>query len=159
MSSINSFSQPPTQHVWWTTTATYQVIQPQLPYFPNPPQPPCSCTNGCADMITHARMYSTTPTPQDVQLLGGTDENGLHCQYLELNLSACNGQQISSINFTFDTDNTSCGNGAFYTYYQKSDGTIVPYLNKIFRTLLYTISSFPASIRLKSKSIENRGRS
>ena len=81
-------------------------------YFSQPLQvytPPCSCD--CADMVRPANVAQGDPS-NFVQLFGG-GENPYHCQRIELNISACNNQAISSIPICFNGNESDCFNQLF----------------------------------------------
>lgn len=85
---------------------------------------PCSCP--CSTMVKSAIIYNEQGD-DELQLVGGyitTEPSGLTCQRIELNISACNNQSISSISINFESSDDNCFNNKFWLYRDNGDGTV-----------------------------------
>jgi hypothetical protein len=80
---------------------------------------PCECN--CVEMVKSNKIYNNQP--DNYEYLTGVEHIGdLYCQKMELNISACNGNSISSIEISF-SNNPACLNNTFKIY--KGDGETI----------------------------------
>ncbi len=85
-------------------------------------QNPCPCD--CDDMILSSNMKSGQDD-DEVYLYGGSVINNLRCQRVELNIRACNGNDISQLEITFDETSDDCYDDDFYIYRDIGGGEAV----------------------------------